>query len=232
MNSEAVALKPEQDLAEEETTSSSSPGRRPGRPRRPDTEARAYEAALRVFGDRGWSGLSLDSITSLAKLGKSSIYLRWSSKTEILTQALQSLDTDLITPEQAKELSLEEICVEAALARTHQYRAKRTRSLLRLQQEVTTYPDVFVPIWEETLGASTKRLAELLDEAADREGLTHIEGESLSHAIEAAALYCATFGTVASGPEMDESDRDCIAQIVRPHLFAERKGEGGSDCDC
>ncbi|MHB1489011.1 bacterial regulatory protein, tetR family [mine drainage metagenome] len=63
--------------------------RGPGRPRDPDLEARALEATLAVFGEKGWTGLTIEEVSSRAKVGKSSIYLRWKDKATLLAAALR-----------------------------------------------------------------------------------------------------------------------------------------------
>lgn len=59
-----------------------------GRPRDPLVEDRVFRAALDVYGASGWSGFSIEAVARRAKVGKASIYLRWSSKAELLCAAL------------------------------------------------------------------------------------------------------------------------------------------------
>lgn len=63
--------------------------RGPGRPRDPDLESRALEATLAVFGEKGWTGLTIEEVSSRARVGKSSIYLRWKDKETLLAAALR-----------------------------------------------------------------------------------------------------------------------------------------------
>jgi AcrR family transcriptional regulator len=62
----------------------------PGRPRNPDLDFAILDAALRLYGERGWSGLSIRSICERARVGRSAIYVRWSSLGELLTAAFAS----------------------------------------------------------------------------------------------------------------------------------------------
>ena len=78
--------------------------RGPGRPRDPDLEERALEATLAVFGEKGWTGLTIEEVSSRARVGKSSIYLRWQDKETLLAAALRhsqqepEADGDLADP--------------------------------------------------------------------------------------------------------------------------------------
>jgi AcrR family transcriptional regulator len=66
-------------------------GRGRGRPRDPGLEQRAREAALDVFAERGLSGLTIDEVATRARIGKSSIYLRWADKESLLADALRGI---------------------------------------------------------------------------------------------------------------------------------------------
>jgi AcrR family transcriptional regulator len=59
----------------------------PGRPRAADAEDRLARAAVDIYGTEGWAGLSIGSVAKRARMGKSSLYLRWSTKGELLADA-------------------------------------------------------------------------------------------------------------------------------------------------
>jgi AcrR family transcriptional regulator len=61
----------------------------PGRPRDPALEARVFAAALELYAGRGWSGFSFDALARRAQVGKNALYLRWSSREELLVAALE-----------------------------------------------------------------------------------------------------------------------------------------------
>ncbi len=53
----------------------------------PHLDERALRAALDVFGEKGWAGMTMDEVAARARVGKSSLYLRWPDKAGLLTQA-------------------------------------------------------------------------------------------------------------------------------------------------
>lgn len=63
-------------------------GQRSGRPRDPDVDRRIMEAVMDLFATAGWGGLSIDAVAREAGVGKASVYLRWDSKEELLTDAI------------------------------------------------------------------------------------------------------------------------------------------------
>ena len=59
-----------------------------GRPRDPDVDRRIAQGALDLFADSGWAGFTMEAVAKRAGVGKASLYLRWSSKEAMLTEAL------------------------------------------------------------------------------------------------------------------------------------------------
>lgn len=59
-----------------------------GRPRDPNVDLRVTEAAVRLFGEVGWSGVSIDAVARASGVSKRSIYLRWSNRDALLSEAL------------------------------------------------------------------------------------------------------------------------------------------------
>jgi AcrR family transcriptional regulator len=70
-----------------------------GRPRDPALEERVRQAACELYGRVGWAGFSIDAVAREARVGKSSIYLRWADQTALLLDTLEArialpFDTD------------------------------------------------------------------------------------------------------------------------------------------
>jgi len=70
-----------------------------GRPRDPTMEQRVRQTACELYGRVGWAGFSIDAVAREARVGKSSIYLRWADQTALLLDTLEArialpLDTD------------------------------------------------------------------------------------------------------------------------------------------
>jgi AcrR family transcriptional regulator len=59
-----------------------------GRPRDPEVDRRIAQAALDLFADAGWAGFAMEAVARRAGVGKASLYLRWSSKETLLTDAV------------------------------------------------------------------------------------------------------------------------------------------------
>src|SRR5260370_21589726 len=62
--------------------------RKAGRPRSAQSHQAILEATLELFAEVGYQGLSIEAIAERAGVGKTTIYRRWSSKEEIIKDAL------------------------------------------------------------------------------------------------------------------------------------------------
>lgn len=62
---------------------------RPGRPRDPACDAAILQATLDVFAEHGYAGVSIDRVAGRAGVGKATIYRRYSSKAELVVEAVR-----------------------------------------------------------------------------------------------------------------------------------------------
>jgi AcrR family transcriptional regulator len=68
--------------------------RRPGRPRRRTTDEAITRAARDLLAERGFPATTIEAIADRAGVGRNTIYRRWSSKEELVADALRELTTD------------------------------------------------------------------------------------------------------------------------------------------
>ena len=78
--------------------SSSREGPKPGRPRVWETDRVILQAALQLLTDKGYAGMSIEQVASLAGVGKTTIYRRYASKEELAAAAVGALRDDWGTP--------------------------------------------------------------------------------------------------------------------------------------
>ncbi|MEV0629481.1 TetR/AcrR family transcriptional regulator [Nonomuraea wenchangensis] len=64
-----------------------------GRPRDPEADGAIMKAALELFVERGLEGANFEQIAKRAGVAKVTVYRRWSSKEELLTQAIEQART-------------------------------------------------------------------------------------------------------------------------------------------
>ncbi len=64
---------------------------RPGRKRDHTRDAALLDAALDVLADVGYDALTIDAVAARAKAGKGTVYRRWSSKHDLVLDAIERL---------------------------------------------------------------------------------------------------------------------------------------------
>jgi AcrR family transcriptional regulator len=65
--------------------------RSPGRPRSPEADRAILDAAIDLFVEEGYEGMSIEGVAARAGVGKTTIYRRWSSKEELIVAAIDEL---------------------------------------------------------------------------------------------------------------------------------------------
>jgi AcrR family transcriptional regulator len=67
-----------------------------GRPRDDSIDERVRDAAAAIFATEGWRGFSFDSVAKAARVGKSTLYLRWPNREELLIEVLRQHDVPYV----------------------------------------------------------------------------------------------------------------------------------------
>ncbi|MPV37416.1 TetR/AcrR family transcriptional regulator [Georgenia subflava] len=205
----------------------STPVRRgPGRPRHADTEERAYRAVLELFGQRGWAGLSLDGVATHAGIGKSSIYLRWKDKRDLLLDALRDLEAHYVTPEETEGMTLREYLVAHAEARANLYLGEYGPAVSHLHSAALANPEEFHEIRQESISRGVLSLHGRIERAISSGELpADTSAHHLLDAIEGAILI----HVLVSSPKRTEDLKAGIHDYVRTLVDLQLKAVGAPD---
>jgi AcrR family transcriptional regulator len=74
-------------------TVSDGPSRKPGRPRSAQADQRILQATLEELAQVGFEALSIEAVAARAGVGKTTIYRRWPSKTELVLESIRMIHT-------------------------------------------------------------------------------------------------------------------------------------------
>jgi AcrR family transcriptional regulator len=152
-------------------TASPRPSSRRGRPRTPGAEDRLFQAALEEYGERGWSGFTMDAVARRAGVGKSTIYLRWRDKDTLLADAVearrpnaQPMDTGTLRGD------LEQLTINLF----HFYLEPAGWATLRIAVDAASYPeplgrfaDVVADVHRDAMAVVTARATERGERAGE-----------------------------------------------------------------
>jgi AcrR family transcriptional regulator len=111
----------------------------PGRPRDPGMDRRIAQAALDLFGDAGWAGFAMETVARRAGVGKASLYLRWSGKEALLSDAVALCFTQVADADTG---TLRGDLTELAVQMLDLYAGPSSRAALRLSLEGELIPGV------------------------------------------------------------------------------------------
>jgi AcrR family transcriptional regulator len=144
-----------------------------GRPRDPAADAAILRAGLELFTERGIEGTSIEQIAKRAQVGKLTVYRRWSSKEELVAQAIEARVASEIewpTDELIDQVPLSQL-VEAALSDAAETAAApEFRGLVaRIFGSSVHHPSLMATYWKHYVLPRRKLAARLL-QRAQREG--------------------------------------------------------------
>lgn len=71
----------------------------PGRPRSVKSHQAMLQATLELLGEVGFDNMSIEAIAKRAKIGKTTIYRRYSSKEELVADAIESIRENVVIPD-------------------------------------------------------------------------------------------------------------------------------------
>ena len=71
----------------------------PGRPRSTKSHQAILRATLELLGEDGFETMSIEAISARAGVGKTTIYRRYSSKEELVADAIESVRQDVVIPD-------------------------------------------------------------------------------------------------------------------------------------
>src|SRR5687768_9838316 len=74
------------------------PPRHGGRPRDPSRDEAIRAALLRLLGEVGYGGLTMDAVAQAAGVGKATIYRRWRTKQDLIVDSISDLGSVLTVP--------------------------------------------------------------------------------------------------------------------------------------
>lgn len=99
-----------------------------------------FEAAREIYAETGWSGFSIHSVAATARVGKAAIYRRWTSKEELIVDAIASMLSGEVEPRD----SLREDLIAVVQWELREYLTTNVGIVrLRAQIEAKIYPDLF-----------------------------------------------------------------------------------------
>ncbi len=138
----------------------------PGRPRSASADKAILRAALEVFVARGIDGASVEEIAERAKVARTTLYRRWSSKEELIARAIAEMRGNperhaILARVPLRELPRLLADVLAEMFTMHEFQ----KVAARLIGSVPTCPKLMETYWSKYMAPRRRLIASLLEQA-------------------------------------------------------------------
>ncbi|MFI6392812.1 TetR/AcrR family transcriptional regulator [Nonomuraea sp. NPDC050547] len=143
-----------------------------GRPRDPGTDTAILAAALELFVERGVEGTSMEQVAKRAGVGKLTLYRRWSSKEDLLAQAIERWVRAEVIPSAADVHALRprDIVERVLPAAAEMAAGADFRALVaRIMGSAVSHPQLMAVYWEHYI-LPRRELAAAMLRRAQRDG--------------------------------------------------------------
>jgi AcrR family transcriptional regulator len=143
-----------------------SPRRTPGRPRSEASHQAILRATLELLLETGYRALTMEGVRARAGVGKATIYRRWSSKEELVRDAVVLLHDDLQAPDTGSLRGDYEGM--AARVRAAAQRAGAATLMPRLLGDVANDPDLRAIFYDNLVEPRRAQMRAVLRRAVAR----------------------------------------------------------------
>lgn len=141
--------------------------RKVGRPRSGQSHQAILEATLEIFAEEGLQGLSIEAIAERAGVGKTTIYRRWSSKEDVIKDALDLLRGDVPLPDTGNiRDDLLYIAREAHELFTHN--ALMGKLLAKMIAEIKSRPEIYQAFYDKLATPRMQQFRQIVERAQAR----------------------------------------------------------------
>ena len=196
------------------TTSEPEQGqRKPGRPRSAQAHKAILDAALELLAEEGFQGLSIEDVAARAGVGKTTIYRRWSSKDELVIDAIHEIQVDLTTVDTGNFRNDLVILFKAA------YQGIMTHPLLpqlvlRLISEFQANPEIFQVFLTQLLIPRLQRFIYMVEQAQARGEIRRDIDWTLALELITGPIFMHLLITHYLAPSMSSSDDKWVEQMI------------------
>lgn len=139
-----------------------------GRPRDPATDTAILTAAYELFVERGVDGASIEQIARRAGVGKLTVYRRWSTKDDLIAQAIEAAVEEHDWPDNAElaAMPVRELVEHTLHRQAETAAAPEFRTLVsRILGSSVSHPSLLATYWTHYIVPRRTATAALLEQA-------------------------------------------------------------------
>jgi AcrR family transcriptional regulator len=141
--------------------------RKAGRPRSAQSHQAILEATLALFAEVGLAGLSIEAIAEHAGVGKTTIYRRWSSKEDIIKDALDLLRAGTLPPDTGT-IRNDLLFIAQGAQELFNHNPLLEKLITRMMAEMKTEPEVYRVFYEKVVVPRIQEFRQIVERAQKR----------------------------------------------------------------
>lgn len=139
--------------------------RKAGRPRSARSHQAILEATIALLAEVGYEAMSIEAVAARAGVGKATIYRRWPSKVELVTEAIQTLHTELAFVDTGNIRD----DLLTFLRSTFQARPSTIENLLlKMVSEMRSNPEIYQTFHASIIAPRLQQLSQFVERAQAR----------------------------------------------------------------
>lgn len=141
--------------------------RKAGRPRSDQSHQAILEAALVLFAERGLQGLSIEAIAEHAGVGKTTIYRRWSSKEDLIKDALDLMRAGILLPNTGS-IRNDLLAIAQGAQELFNSNPLIRKLTARLMAEVKVQPEIYHVFYKKVVAPRIQEFRQIIERAQKR----------------------------------------------------------------
>ncbi|PSN14005.1 TetR family transcriptional regulator [filamentous cyanobacterium CCT1] len=168
----------------------------PGRPRSARAHQAIQQATLALLGEVGFAAMSIEAIAARAGVGKATIYRRYSSKDELVADAIESIREEVQLPDTGRLWTDLEALIENAAQITLTPLGRQ--SVAMILSSAASHPTFAQLYWDKYLEPRRRAFAIVIERAKARgEVAADLDPGLVFDAMSGIMLYATIFPPVA-----------------------------------
>ncbi|MCU0546343.1 MAG: TetR/AcrR family transcriptional regulator [Oscillatoriaceae cyanobacterium Prado104] len=166
--------------------------KQPGRPRSVRSHQAILQAALELLAEVGFEAMSIEAIAARAQVGKTTIYRRYTSKEELVADAIESIREEIALPDTGNLQSDIDALIENAAQITLNPLGRQTVAMII--SSASSNPKFAQIYWTKYLQPRRKAFAVVLERAKIRNEIpADLDSDLVFDAMSGIMLYALIF---------------------------------------
>jgi AcrR family transcriptional regulator len=199
--------------------------RRAGRPRSAESHQAILEATLALFAEVGLQGLSIEAIAERAGVGKTTIYRRWSSKEDMIKDALDLFRSAYPIPDTGN-IRNDLLSIAQEARDVFSRNPLVSKLVIKIMAEIKTRPEIYHAFREKLVASRMQQLRQMVQAAQERGELRPDLDATLILSLIFSSLVYGTIFTELIGPNAQQAyEPEAAVEALLRGIGTDQRGQ-------